>query len=425
MKTQRCEMRRELAEIGARNVWFGTLLALTLLLAVGCSRQGEAKITGRHSDPAANLACAWKPGYSYLVRLELDQITDNEVPDPLGTTQHRVTFAQDCLLRVTNTATADRVGVDVEIISLEMDRAKGGQVALSFNSEQGGETLDDLGYIPVLQNMIGGHLRFLLSADGKVIRTEGLTEWIDEASGFKPAPARAAPIASVSTNLIDPNALLTLLANAPPTNAPPTNALPKLARQMVRAANAASNALNSASARANRGTVVSTLQKFFTIDHFKQILEFEFLPAQPVRVTGEWKTAGETPISSRNRQRYEADCVFAGWQTHGGVNCARINAEGKLGTRSTSTTNAQPSSIGRERGTLSGIVWVNPLLLVPAERVLDKKTLVSGDSSTRLDGTNVVRVSSYKSVRQSVNIRLLQVTPLQGGAGSTAPAAAP
>lgn len=424
MKPQRRETCRDLLEPGVRAACFSTLLALTLLLAAGCSRQGEAKITGRHADPAANLACAWKPGYSYLVRLELDQITDNEVPDPLGTTQHRVTFAQDCLLRVTNTATADRVGVDLEIISLEMDRAKGGQVALSFNSEQGGETLDDLGYIPVLQRMIGGHLRFLLSADGKIIRTEGLTEWIDQAGGFAPAPARAAPIASVapvSTNLIDPNALLTLLTNAPPTNAPP-----KLARQMVRAANAASNALNSASARANRGTVVSTLQKFFTSDHFKQILEFEFLPAQPVRVTAQWKTGGETPISSRNRQRYEADCVFAGWQTHGGGNCARINAQGKLGTRSTSTTNAQPSAIGRERGTLTGIVWVNPLLLVPTERFLEKKTLVSSDSSTtRLDGTNVVRVSGYKSVHQTVDIRLLKVTPLEGGADATAPASAP
>ena len=53
---------------------------------------------------------------------------------------------------------------------MAMERSKGGQVALSFDSDQGGETADDHGYIPVLSNLVSGRLHFLLSPEGRMLR---------------------------------------------------------------------------------------------------------------------------------------------------------------------------------------------------------------------------------------------------------------
>src|SRR5713226_195320 len=203
-------------------------LLCCLLLVPGCSKgKKEPKITGRHSDPPISLHCAWKPGYRYHLRLEVDTLTDNTATDPQETEAHRVTFAQECVVTATNSGRRDRVGLDMQILSLAMERAKGTQVAMSFDSEQGGETADELGYIPVLQNMVGGHLRFLISPDGKMLRAEGLPEWLSRALGESP-PGRPPPLKTVMRNL--------LTTTAPPANGGPvpTNAPPNIVRKVGR-----------------------------------------------------------------------------------------------------------------------------------------------------------------------------------------------
>ena len=101
------------------------LLALLALALTGCSRK-EPKITGRKSDPPANLQCAWKPGLVYHLRFDLEQLTDPDANESSDTSmyQHRVTFAQECLVKVTN-APGNRLALDLEVKAIEMERAKG------------------------------------------------------------------------------------------------------------------------------------------------------------------------------------------------------------------------------------------------------------------------------------------------------------
>src|SRR5206468_373091 len=119
----------------------GALLA-GLVAGAGCSRSGEAKITGSSAAPPVSLQCYWQPGYTYRVRLELTQTTDLERPEPNESTQHLVTFEQECLIKATDGSRAGVLNLEMEILSLGMERANGGKKALSFESAQGGETLD-------------------------------------------------------------------------------------------------------------------------------------------------------------------------------------------------------------------------------------------------------------------------------------------
>src|SRR5437763_10912873 len=214
--------------------------------------------------------------------MEMDVLTDSAHPDPDQAGLHRVTFAEECVIKATNSPKGGNIGLDMQILALAMERAKGSAVALSFDSDQGGEASDDYGYIPVMTNLIGGHLQFLLSPDGKMLRNVGVNEWLARAIGE--APTRAAA----------PKVVMNRPPPSPPPNdgAAPTNGLSRLIRQ-VSQIGAGGNA--GAPSPKARSPVANTLRNLFTPEHFRQMLEFHFIPAAPVRVREEWKAQGDTP----------------------------------------------------------------------------------------------------------------------------------
>jgi hypothetical protein len=370
-----------------------------LWLVVGCSKnKSEPRIIGKASDPPVTLHCAWQAGYRYHLRIEMAVLTDSGTPDPEELNVHRVVFAQDCLVTATNAAQEGKIGLDMEILSLAMERAKGGQVPLNFDSDQGGEATDDFGYIPVLKSMVGGHLQFLISADGKMIRANGITEWLARALGDSPARVNGLRLVSkrsVKTNAV-PIVASPLATDGPALTVPPVSGNPL-------------GATVTAPAVGRRSSVASTLRGFFSADLFRQMLEFSFLPSAPVRVGEEWKAQGDTPISGHGRVPYDATGKFEGWQTHGETNCARIAVRGNL--RSPGGPN--PAAAAPKKDTLQGTLWIDPQINFPATLMLNTHLTSPDDPKNRKPGTNNVVVKTIsKSVRQNVTITLVEVTPL-------------
>jgi hypothetical protein len=393
-------------------------LAASLLLSAGCGKSGEPKITGSRSAAPVSLACAWQPGYAYHLRLDTEIVTETGGTDSRKNDRHRVTYGQECLVRVTNSPRGGNLELEVEVTSLEMERAKNEGVVLSFDSAQGGETVDEFDYVPVLKKMVGGRLRFSVSPGGKLVKFDGVSEWLNNALGSK-STNRSPPTARVKT-LIQQN------PPASPGRPPPAEALSEgvairqleplpgpLATNPLGAAGRVFTAVPANPARppsGNGDTVARTLRGFFNNDLFRTFLEFHFLPAAPVRVGDEWKEQGDTPITSRNnRIKYDAKCTFTGWQQHAGTNCARIDAVGKSAVQTPPGKSSNKS--GRKSG-LDGTVWVNTDLAFPKTTVLDKESVLPGDTNTRLVGTNsVTTTTGPKYIRERVTITLLKATP--------------
>jgi hypothetical protein len=409
------------------------LVAGPLLLA-GCGKRSEAKVTGSRSDPPISLACAWQPGYTYHLRLDTEILTETEGADPQNSGVHRVTYGQECIVRVTNSLRGGNLDLDVEITSVEMERAKNEAVALSFNSEQGGESIDDMGYVPVLKKLVGGRLRFSVSSSGRLVRFEGIPEWLNNALGNKSTPR---PTTS-------PRLKTLTRPNSPGTPGGPTTfevvsedvasgrvpslpgqPLTNATRVMVVGTNRSFNSVPAipsrpagSSASGAADTVGRTLRGFFNTDLFRTLLEFRFLPAAPVRVGDEWKEQGDTPITSRTtRVKYNAQCTFKGWQQRGSTNCARIDAVGK--TAAQTPPGKASKKAGRKSG-VDGTVWVNTELAFPAATMLDKESVLPGDTNTRMVGTNsITTTTGPKYAREHLTITLLKVTPPQPPAASS------
>src|SRR3954452_5147815 len=286
------------------------LAFLCLLACVGCNKKRpEPRITGSRSDAPVSLQCVWKPGLRYVVRLELNQLTDPDTSDP-DKRQHRVTFSQESQIDITSARQSTNLSAEVTILSLAMERAKGETVVVSFDSEQGVEAItEENHYNAILRNLVGGKIKFLITPEGKVLSAQGLPQWLNKAFAADPKP----PVA--------PGAAARNIKGAT-NNIPSTNGGSNILRKAI-------NAMSTAP-RDKRTTVVNALRNFFDQAHFAQIFEFSHLPPDPVRVSAEWPSRGVTPISSRPSAQYETKDKFVGWQMNGHTNCARINIDGQL-----------------------------------------------------------------------------------------------
>jgi hypothetical protein len=364
---------------------FTFVLLAMLALAAGCSKRSEPKITGSSSAPPVSLQCLWQPGYTYHLRLEMSQITDLEKPEANDASQHLVLCEQECLIKVTSGARGALV-LDMEILSLAMERAKSGQRALSFDSTHDAEWIDESGYIPVMKKLVGGHLKFQVSSNGNVLRADGISPWLDAALRERTAMMAAADLASGNPS-----------------------ASKKTTIRTVRTTNGVVTTTNISSS-GNIGPVASTLRSFFTQDHFKQMLEFPFLPPNPVRVGDRWTTAGDTPISTRGRHRFTAAAKFDGWQMHASTNCARVSVEGKL-----ANAYLPPGrKAGAQDNSLKATVWISRDAAFPAGMVLDKEIWTAPSSNNSPSGTNQITAANPpKNVRQRVTTRLLSVQPAE------------
>lgn len=356
------------------------LVALVALAAgPGCKRD-EPKITGSSSAPPVELRCVWQPGLTYHLRMEYSQITDLEKPEPNDASQHLVLYEQECLVR-TSPGARGALALEMEILSVGMERARSGQRVLSFDSSHDAEWIDESGYIPVMKRLVGGRLKFLVSSNGAVLKADGVSPWLEAALRERAAQFAADDISS---------------GRAP--------ANPGMVIRTARTTNGIvlKTNLNTTS---GPGPVGSTLRSFFTADLFRQLLEFHYLPTNAVRVGEHWRASGDTPVSTRARQRYLAMAGFDGWQLRGGTNCARVSVEGNL-PGSYLPPGRKP---GPEDNSLRATVWINRDALFPAGTITHKEIWTppaSGSSAS----TNLA-INPPKIVRLRLATSLLSVRP--------------
>jgi hypothetical protein len=365
-----------------------SLFCFLLACSAGCNKKrAEPRISGSRSDPAVSLQCSWKPGLRYLVRLEMNQLTDPDTSDP-DKRQHRVTFSQESQIDVTSARQSTNLSAEVTILSLAMERAKGETVVVSFDSDQGVEAItEENHYNAILRNLVGGKIKFLITPEGKILSAQGLPQWLNKAFASDPKPA-VAPGAAARNAKGNTNAV-------PNTNGPP-NAVRKANNNMA------------AAPKDKRTTVVSAIRNYFDQAHFAQIFEFSHLPPDPVRVGAEWTSRGVTPISSRPSAQYETKDKFVGWQMNSHTNCARINIDGQLFPAGT------PAS-AIKKGTLTGSIWINQPLAFPMTTSFEKQVSFPDTAAARRTGTNTIATAGapHKSVHQTVTISLLDLTPLE------------
>lgn len=355
------------------------LASLAALLA-GCNksnstgRKAEEPVTGSKSDPPVEMKAEWKSGKRYTFHLDL--VLNTEMPagrrgnpnaGPLR--QMETALGQDYTITVTNTEPDGRRGLQLEIHALSMDIASGDTYVMNYDSENPGVGLSDTALTDQLQKMIGGKLRYQISADNKVMRMEGFQELMDRQSG---------------------------------------------ANRTGR----------------GQGAPAGLIGRIYSPQFFRQLVELTGLPPESVRIGDSWPVKREMTTGGMGNLMMDITSTFRGWQKHDNRNCALLEFRGAIAPKSDATPPAnstnRTSDVRRliravtappgnpfniETGTITGRSWFDPALGFTAETTLNQ-TLTTRGSIRRTQGTNLVASLTTNTTHQTVWIKLLDVAAI-------------
>jgi hypothetical protein len=326
----------------------------------GSSAKGEEKITGKKSDPPAELKPQWKPGNRYVMHLDSTQTMEmNQGPQPVS---QETTLAQDYALLVTNAPDGQR-GLELELKAVAVDSHWGERNVYHFDSLNKAVPNQGPG-VEMLERIIGGRIWFLLDSNNTVVKVEGIKELIERAQGD-------------------------LGAGAPDQR---------------------------------RNWMGGMLERVFNADYFKQMVDMGTLPGRAVRIGDTWSRQQEIDVGMVGRVAVLTTNTLRGWQQHEGKKCARIEFNGRLGMKTGKAEGLLAlMGLDLQEGRVSGKSWFDPALGLPVETVLEQAALITGSfpgpgprGNLGAQGTNRGPQKFTSPWRQTLSIQLSEA-----GAGST------
>jgi hypothetical protein len=403
-------------------VCFCAVVVLALILS-GCKRSpssrygGGEPIKGSRSDPPVSLRAGWGATNRYFFHLISITASDEPRRNTSDLVTREINFGQDFSLTVTNALPDGSRVLEMDIQGVQFDTTVGDKVTVNFDSGHENLDLTSAPLVGRLQKIIGSRVAFYLTPENKVRRIEGLKEIND--------------------------------------------------RLMDRAAQT-----NSSTRNAVRGLTSVVLNRFFSTQFWRDILEMSALPTNEVRVGETWTVTRDTTAGSTGaRMTAELTYSFTGWQQHDDRKCARLEFSGTLkpgapprqmlrnltnfalgrpppgnpppgGSSSGTPPQGNPppnapapmASPPGEAGTIHGVTWFSPELGLPVEMVMDQSVVLKSVQSRRVRisrGTNAPLDTNAPAVaftnmppetitstsRQHVNLKLVDVTPIAAAGG--------
>ena len=297
--------------------------ALGLLPGTGCRKSSsgtsapEPPITGRPSDPPAELKPEWKLGRRYVMRMDSTQTAEMNFGRQQGSQE--TTVSLDYAVAVSNAPQGGR-GLEMEIRALAVDILSGDRSIYHFDSLNKAVPNQGPG-VELMQRIIGGRLWFLVDSNATVSRVDGIKELMERAQG-------------------DPG---------------------------------------QETAGQRRNWMSGVLQRIFNADYFSQMVDAGLLPGSAVRIGDTWTRQREIDVGLLGRLVVSATNTLKGWQEHEGKKCARIEFKGTLGMR-TGKAEGPFALVGLtlQDGQITGRAWFDPAIGLPIETIQEQSCNVSG-----------------------------------------------
>ena len=343
------------------------VLVALLLTLTGCAKSGpratrEEKITGRPEDPPVTFEAQWISSNRYTFRIVTTSCSAAPRANSLKPVPQETTIAQDYVVTVTNTMPDGSRGLDLELRTLQLEMSLGDNFTTTYDSEN--RVIGTFGdpTAEALQNIVGAHLRYVLSASNTVMRLDGIKELNDRVlSGNKRNSAgsivRRYFNASYFKQLVEMNAL-------------PTGPL-------------------------------------------------RVGDSWPMRRELSYSSAGAVA-------RIDVTCTFKGWQQREKRKCALLEFTGAIKPPRPEDRPARIVGARDVSGNLIGKTWFDPESGFAIETITDQTlTYQSTVRRPRGADTNAPPTTFMTTQRQRVSIKLLEVgptAPADTGPSAVAPA---
>lgn len=122
---------------------------------------------------------------------------------------------------------------------------------------------------------------------------------------------------------------------------------------------------------------LATIKTMFSEGYFKQMMSSSrFLPPNAVSPGDSWPVQLEFPMAALGTLVLDYTFTFQGWELHGTRNCARLEFQGSVKTKS-DTTPPTGMAIDIQNGTTSGVSWFDPELGITIDTVMNQDMMVN------------------------------------------------
>lgn len=341
------------------------IMAAAALLA-GCKKDGsgssggknDGPITGSASDAPIKLEPAWRPGNTYIMRLERAQ--NSQVPGLRGgggTTNPAIetSYAQEYSLTITNGENGTR-GAELEILGIELQVSRGEEQLINYDSQNKVVPRDPNNpMLAAFDKLVGGKVRYQFSADHKVLKVEGINDLFNRME------------------------------------------VPEGGDQ---------------AGRRRGGMGAGMLRQALNEEVFRQMVDVSGAPPNAVKIGETWPLHKDVNAPLVGKISIDITNTLRGWQERDGVKCARVEFTGALS--SGGSTNAQRGPLGAQIAVKDGIVnghyWYDPHMGITREMVSDQSYTISGTFPGGR-GTNAQPRTISAPVRETTSVKLLEIKP--------------
>jgi len=111
------------------------------------------------------------------------------------------------------------------------------------------------------------------------------------------------------------------------------------------------------------GNAMAPFKSMFNDDYFKKMMSQNlFLPAKAVQPGDTWPVKIDFSMGNMGTMVTDYTFTFQKWEMHGKRNCARLDFQGTVKTKSNSNPTPTGMSISDIDGTTSGVSWFDPEL---------------------------------------------------------------
>ena len=108
---------------------------------------------------------------------------------------------------------------------------------------------------------------------------------------------------------------------------------------------------------------VAPLKSMYSEGYFKQILSSSrFMPPNAVSPGDSWPVKMEVPMDPLGTLVMDYTFTLTRWETHGARNCARMEFQGTMQTKTAPKANSTGMTMTIQNGTTSGVSWFDPEL---------------------------------------------------------------
>lgn len=154
----------------------------------------ESPITGKPSDPPAELAVAWKAGQRYQMSLDMNQTCGYRIRS--NTAPMETVFTQDYAVNVTSGDGGNR-NLELEILGFTLETTSGGRIVMNFDSLNKAASSEGNAVAQSLGKLVGGRVRYEVSPENKILSTDGVKDLVARAASATAGttPTRAVIVA--------------------------------------------------------------------------------------------------------------------------------------------------------------------------------------------------------------------------------------